>query len=188
MIFGNGARSPIVLGLVPLTSLNRSFLWMTELSNSQNVTVPLSTRTNRRLKRSQTAARPRGDMPNKSASRCRASRKGKNPKKKLFEKNKQRSELVPKPLPIRNHWAVWTVDLSHWFSTRQVDAQEGNVLQRPPAWRYRVLKTALRLRPRRALSSAPGQKPHGWLKTSIRQEKNSVHPEAGGWLTNKRYV
>ena len=68
LIFGNGARSPIVLGLVPLTSLNRSFLWMTELSNSQNVAVPLSTRTNRRLKRSPAAVRPRGDMPKKSAS------------------------------------------------------------------------------------------------------------------------
>ena len=42
----------------------------------------------------------------------------------------------------------------------KVDAQEGNVFQRPPTWRYRVLKTALRLRPRRALSSASGQKCH----------------------------
>jgi hypothetical protein len=174
LIFGNGARSPIVLGLVPLTSLNRSFLWMTELSNSQNVAVPLSTRTNRRLKRSPTAVRPGGDMPKKSASVPGLLRKGKNPKKKLLEKNQQRSELAPKSLPIRHHLAVWTVDLSHWFSTRQVDAQEGNVLQRSPTWRYRVLKTALRLRPRRALSSAPGQRRHAWLESPIRQEKTSV--------------
>jgi len=50
------------------------------------------------------------------------------------------------------------LDLSHWFSTRQVcAAQEGGLFQGSPTWRYRVLKTALRLRPRRALSSAPGQ-------------------------------
>jgi len=67
LVFRNGARSPIVLGLAPLTSLNRSFLWMTELSNSQNVAVPLSTRTNRRLKRSPSAVvRPRGNMPQTS--------------------------------------------------------------------------------------------------------------------------
>ena len=52
LIFRNGARSPIVLGLVPLTSLNRSFLWLTNLSYRQTVTVPWSTRTHRRLKRS----------------------------------------------------------------------------------------------------------------------------------------
>ena len=55
--FGNGARSLIVLGLAPLTSLNRSFLLLTESSHSQIVTVPLSTRTYRRLKRSLSAAR-----------------------------------------------------------------------------------------------------------------------------------
>src|SRR6266436_3655552 len=50
------------------------------------------------------------------------------------------------------------LDLSHGFSTRQVcAAQEGGLFQGSPTWRYRVLKTALRLRPRRALSSAPGQ-------------------------------
>jgi len=58
LILGNGARSSIVLGLAPLTSLNRSFLWLTALSHRQNVAVPLRTRTHRRLKRSQTAARP----------------------------------------------------------------------------------------------------------------------------------
>ena len=47
------------------------------------------------------------------------------------------------------------MDLSHWFSTRQVCAQEGKCCF--PTWRSRVLKTALRLRPRRALSSASGQ-------------------------------
>ena len=50
------------------------------------------------------------------------------------------------------------LDLSHWFSTRQVYAQEGSPLRGFPTWRYRVLRTALRLRPRRALSSASGQK------------------------------
>src|SRR5437016_13458595 len=50
------------------------------------------------------------------------------------------------------------LDLSHWFSTRQVRAQEGSLLKGFPTWRYRVLRTALRLRPRRALSSASGQK------------------------------
>ena len=49
------------------------------------------------------------------------------------------------------------LDLSLWFSTRQVCAQEGKPFSRPPTWRYRVLKTALGLRPRRALSSASGQ-------------------------------
>jgi len=84
LIFGNGARSPIVLGLVPLTSLNRSFLWMTELSHSQNVAVPLSTRTNRRLKRSSEAVvRPRGNIPEKSAPAPRTLRKGKTPRKDL---------------------------------------------------------------------------------------------------------
>src|SRR5207247_5738436 len=37
-------------------------------------------------------------------------------------------------------------------------AQEGSLLKGFPTWRFRVLKTALRLRPRRALSSASGQK------------------------------
>src|SRR2546430_14573428 len=50
------------------------------------------------------------------------------------------------------------LDLSHWFSTRPVRAQEGSLLKGFPTWRYRVLRTALRLRPRRALSSASGQK------------------------------
>jgi hypothetical protein len=40
---------------------------------------------------------------------------------------------------------------------RQVGAQEGSLLLRLPHLAYRVLKTALRLRPRRALSSASGQ-------------------------------
>jgi len=38
-------------------------------------------------------------------------------------------------------------------------AQEGSLFKGFPTWRFRVLKTALRLRPRRALSSASGQKP-----------------------------
>src|SRR5437868_6616123 len=36
--------------------------------------------------------------------------------------------------------------------------RRGSLYQDSPTWRYRVLKTALRLRPRRALSSASGQK------------------------------
>src|SRR5438045_9078182 len=36
-------------------------------------------------------------------------------------------------------------------------AQEGSLFKGFPTWRFRVLKTALRLRPRRALSSASGQ-------------------------------
>src|SRR5213076_1937701 len=57
-----------------------------------------------------------------------------------------------RPLPVR------PVDFPHWFSTRQVCAQEGSLFPGFPTWRFRVLKTALRLRPRRALSSASGQK------------------------------
>jgi len=55
--------------------------------------------------------------------------------------------------------AVRMVDLSLWFSTQVVGGSErGQPLARlpSPTW-YRVLKTALRLRPRRALSSASGQ-------------------------------
>jgi hypothetical protein len=105
LIFGNGARSSIVLGLVPLTSLNRSFLWMTELSNSQNVAVPSRTRTNRRLKRSQPAIAPRGDMPISSAHGSQAERKGKRPEKEAYkmktktknEKPKTHTPFVTKP-------------------------------------------------------------------------------------------
>jgi len=187
LIFGNGARSPIVLGLVPLTSLNRSFLWMTELSHSQTVAVPLSTRTNRRLKRSSGAVvRPRGNMPKKSAPVLpKASQKGKRPGKDL-RRFFVMPALVPMspcensenhcaaPLPIRKRLTIAKVDLSHCFSTRQTCAQEGSLWQGSPTWRYRVLKTALRLRPRRALSSASGQKPHIRLRSSAAKEKNSV--------------
>src|SRR5213076_2829030 len=69
-----------------------------------------------------------------------------------------------RPLPVR------PVDFPHWFSTRQVCAQEGSLFQGLPTWRYRVLKTALRLRPRRALSSAPGQKP--FLNTTRWENEN----------------
>src|SRR6266446_74542 len=63
------------------------------------------------------------------------------------------------------------LDLSHGFSTRQVcAAQEGSLFQGSPTWRYRVLKTALRLRPRRALSSA--RRPEQNFSTGIRQMKN----------------
>lgn len=70
--------------------------------------------------------------------------------------------------------AVRLVDLPLWFSTRQVCAQEGEVVRPPPTWRYRVLKTALRLRPRRALSSAPGQSFEltAWVRTA--QTERSV--------------
>lgn len=85
LILKNGARSSIVLGLVPFTSLNRLFLWMTELSHSQNVAVPLSTRTYRRLKRSPGAVvRPRGDIL-KNQPRRSDLRKGKDPEKILLE-------------------------------------------------------------------------------------------------------
>src|SRR5437870_2641384 len=54
------------------------------------------------------------------------------------------------------------------------DAQEGSLLKGFPTWRYRVLKTALRLRPRRALSSASGQKPSlstiAWERKSLNFE------------------
>ena len=49
-------------------------------------------------------------------------------------------------------------------------AQEGSPFKGFPTWRYRVLKTALRLRPRRALSSAPGQKPT--FSEIVRQRKS----------------
>jgi len=61
------------------------------------------------------------------------------------------------------------MDLSHGFSTRQ-GVPTGGKLFGFPTWRYRVLRAALRLRPRRALSSASGQKTnvaHGHL---IRQK------------------
>src|SRR6266436_5974323 len=57
----------------------------------------------------------------------------------------------PAPLPVR------TVGFSAWVLYPPGCAQEGSLFQGFPTWRYRVLKTALRLRPRRALSSAPGQ-------------------------------
>src|SRR5882724_11004922 len=57
------------------------------------------------------------------------------------------------PLPVR------TVGFSAWVLYPPGCAQEGSFFQGFPTWRFRVLKTALRLRPRRALSSAPGQNP-----------------------------
>ena len=177
MIFGNGARSPIVLGPVPLTSLNRSFLWLTELSHSQNVTVPLSTRTNRRLKRSSSAARPRGDMPKQSTpllSRPPGKEKSRNPVPEFGSpgaiQNSKSQCLSPLPMPMP--WVVTKVDLSHCFSTRQ--AQAGDLWKDPPAWRYRVLKTALRLRPRRALSSALGQRRHSSLRSPLEKGINAA--------------
>jgi len=47
-----GARSLIVLGLAPVTSMSRLLLWLTDVSNSQSVSVPLSTRANSRPTRS----------------------------------------------------------------------------------------------------------------------------------------
>src|SRR5439155_3222707 len=75
----------------------------------------------------------------------------------------------PRSRMSRCRWNVRSVDLSHWFSTRQVCAQEGSLLGGFPTWRSRVLETALRLRPRRALSSAPGQSSHGSSKLSLRK-------------------
>jgi hypothetical protein len=186
LIFGNGARSPIVLGLVPLTSLNRSFLWMTELSHSQNVAVPLSTRTNRRLKRSSEAVvRPRGNMPKKSAPVARTLRKGKRPGKDLrplfimqelvsMSACENSESHGAAPLPMGQRGVAVKVDLSHCFSTRQTCAQEGNLWKGSPAWRPRVLKSALRLRPRRALSSASGQRRHTGSSSVAGKEKNSL--------------
>src|SRR5205809_7290368 len=57
----------------------------------------------------------------------------------------------PAPLPVR------TVGFSAWVLYPPGGAQEGSPFQGFPTWRFRVLKTALRLRPRRALSSASGQ-------------------------------
>ena len=48
-------------------------------------------------------------------------------------------------------------------------AQEGSLFKGSPTWRYRVLKTALRLRPRRALSSVSGQR--RTLSTKRRRKK-----------------
>ena len=56
---------------------------------------------------------------------------------------------------------------------RQVCAQEGSLLPRLPHLAYRVLKTALRLRPRRALSSALGQK--SILAPNTSNEKSEIY-------------
>lgn len=87
MEFGNGARSLIVLGLDPLTSLNRSFLWMTELiEQSKCICSLLSARTNRRLKRSTSLPlAPGGDNPFASMLSVEPARKGKPPK--AFKEN-----------------------------------------------------------------------------------------------------
>src|SRR5436190_19611773 len=67
------------------------------------------------------------------------------------------------------------MDLPHCFSTRQICAQEASPLQGLPTWRYRVLKTALRLRPRRALSSALGQKSMLAQNNSNKNSENLIH-------------
>ncbi len=94
LIFGNGARSLILLGLVPLKSLNRSFLWMTELSNSQNVAVPVRTRTNRRMKRSHLRLAPE-ETCLKIGPGSQAEQKGLKTRTRSFL-DKQRE---PDPLP-----------------------------------------------------------------------------------------
>src|SRR5207245_5803136 len=58
----------------------------------------------------------------------------------------------PPPQPVR------TVGFSAWILYPPGGAQEGSSFQGFRTWRFRVLKTALRLGPRRALSSASGQK------------------------------
>src|SRR5437773_959152 len=62
--------------------------------------------------------------------------------------------VVARPPPQ----SVRTVGFSAWILYPPGGAQEGSPFQGFPTWRFRVLKTALRLRPRRALSSAPGQR------------------------------
>jgi hypothetical protein len=85
LIFGNGARSSIVLGNSSVDEFEPLIPLMTgALSNRQTVTVPLSTRTNRRLKRSfDAAARSRGNRP--AENQCQfKSPHGKENQKKIF--------------------------------------------------------------------------------------------------------
>ena len=79
-----------------------------------------------------------------------------------FDRNIFRSHFCD----LRRCLGLRGVDLSHSFSTRQVCAQEGSLFKGCPTWRYRVLKTALGLRPRIALSSASGQSIHSKLEFS----------------------
>ena len=79
-------------------------------------------------------------------------------------------EVFKRFLRRGHRWQFGRLDLSHGFSTRQVEAQEGSLWQGSPTWRYRVLKTALGLRPRRALSSASGQS--SILAQGARKENN----------------
>jgi len=85
-----------------------------------------------------------------------------------FFRVRRKEFLVSRVRKSRCCWDIRSADLSHWFSTRQGCAQERKLNFLP--WRYRVLKTALRLRPRRALSSAPGQSGHFRLKALLAQK------------------
>src|SRR6266576_3468842 len=90
----------------------------------------------------------------------------------------------PAPLPVR------TVGFSAWVLYPPGCAQEGSLFQGFPTWRFRVLKTALRLRPRRALSSAPGQNPT-FSQNSL--EKKSLNltnhiPEIRGFSFGPRFI
>jgi hypothetical protein len=50
--------------------------------------------------------------------------------------------------------------------------RRGALVKASPTWRFRVLKAALRLRPRRALSSAPGQRRQLSVSVGNRKRKN----------------
>ncbi len=80
--------------------------------------------------------------------------------------------VVPEILFQRPAGSSGTVDFPHWFSTRQVCAQGGSLGESFPTWRFRVLKAALRLRPRRALSSAPGQRRQPSVSVGNEKEKS----------------
>src|SRR5437867_6379907 len=93
-----------------------------------------------------------------------------------------RKNVFPEVLSKTPACSGSTVDFSHWFSTRQVCAQEGSLDQGLPTWRFRVLKAALRLRPRRALSSASGQKQHLSLERLQTEDKNSALKPWNFWI------
>src|SRR3954470_10214689 len=65
--------------------------------------------------------------------------------------NKPTPRARPAPLLFR------TIGFNAFFLYPPGGAQEGSPFQGFPTWRFRVLQTALRSRPRRALSSASGQ-------------------------------
>ena len=82
-------------------------------------------------------------------------------------------------IPSGSHGCVgfWRVDLSLWFSTRQVCAQEGKPLKSFPTWRYRVLKTALRFASPQSLilRSRPEPPVYGWARCRANREVSFGH-------------